>query len=114
MYTIALTRGRSFSRKIRITKGGVPYIPQAGEVIRFGVKERFAQKDYLIRKEFIAADVKNGVIELVLTPRDTAGLALQTYQYDIGIQRGMEYFDIITASDFVLRGNVTGWEAGNG
>lgn len=107
---ISLVRGATLKKNIRITRNGGAYTLAEGEVLRFGVKRGPYSGEYLIRKEWTAAEEQNGVYPLELTPQDTLALELGKYQYDVGLQREGEYIPVIGCSEFLLTENVTKWE----
>lgn len=110
MNQIKIYRGTSLEQKIKILKNGVPYIPEENDIFRFGVKESENSTRYLIKKEWGAAEVENGVVVIKLLPEDTSKLPVKTYKYDIGLQNEGKYQIIIPYSDFIVRPNITQWE----
>ena len=108
---IKMIRGTTFQQAIHITFEGENYILREDETLRFGVKDSGLQKKYLIEKEWVAQDVVDGTFILKIEPKDTLSLAFKKYKYDLGLQRGEDYFMIIPESDFVLCENITQWEA---
>ena len=107
---IKMIRGTTFEQDIHITYEDKDYNLQSGEVLRFGVKENGQQRRYLIIKEWKAQDVRNGLFVLKIEPSDTLKLPYKKYKYDLGIQRGEDYFMLIPESDFLLCENITQWE----
>lgn len=83
------------------------YFLAAGEVLRFGVKLRPEDRSCLIEKELTAADLKNGVYPVKLTPEDTASLGCYTYYYDAGVQSGEDYW-IVLDGYLEITKNITG------
>lgn len=110
MNKIKMYRGTSLVRGIKILKDGVPYIPNEGEIFRFGVKEAETSTRYIIKKEWHADEMKDGIIVLKITPKETIGLPVKTYKYDIGLQSDSGYQIIVPYSDFVIAPNITQWE----
>lgn len=51
--------------------------------------------------------VNNGLYSVELVPSDTQSMSVGTYYYDVGLQRGVEYYSIINTSKFELVWNVT-------
>lgn len=106
---ISFTRGTSYPFCISLAyDDGMPYILAEGEVLRFGVKQRYFDKEYLIERTLTAADEKNGVYIVDLTPEETEKLACGVpYRYDVGLQSGEKYLPVIMNSTFVLYENIT-------
>ena len=107
---IKMIRGTSFQQAIHLTKEGKDYVLQPNEILRFGVKEDGVHSKYLIKKEWTTKEVVNGVFVLKLAPQDTINLPFKNLKYDIGLQRGDEYYIIIPESDFLICKNITKWE----
>ena len=110
MKVLEMIRGTSHKQSIKILKDGVPYIPNAGEVFRFGVKESCNSSRYLIKKEIKAEDMNDGQLTIEIMPEETARLPIKTYKWDLGLQNGRDYQNIIPYSDLILQPNVTTWE----
>lgn len=105
-HTLEVIRGTTKSFSVNITDAnGEPYSMEDGDVVRFGVKRESGDEAYLIKKE--VTEGENGVFTFTLDPEDTIGLALGWYKYDIGLQTGDDYFNVIPYSRFVLAPNVT-------
>lgn len=107
---IKMIRGTTFLQEIHLAHEGKDYKLQSNEILRFGVKESGFQKKYLIIKEWRPEEVNNGVFLLDIEPKDTLHLPFKKYKYDLGLQRGEDYFMLIPESDFILCENITNWE----
>lgn len=109
--TIKIVRGttNSFSVVITDEATGDPYTLEAGETLRFGVKSMPTDSAYLITKEFDTAD-DNGNYGFVLDPDDTINMSFGSYYYDVGMQSGDDYYNVIVASPFEVCYNITEWE----
>lgn len=107
---IKMIRGTTFEQDIHITYEDVDYNLQSNEILRFGVKESGQQRRYLIIKEWEQQDVKKGIFTLRIDPSDTLKLPYKKYKYDLGIQRGNDYYMLIPESEFILCENITQWE----
>ena len=84
-----------------------------GDILRFGVKKTAQDKAYQIRKDLTASDQNaEGLCVMKLKPTDTVGMFLGCYRYDVGLQTGDDYINVIEEADFVLRSNVTTYEGG--
>lgn len=106
---------RGSTRKFNIflnDSAGEPYELQTDEVIRFGIKIKSSDTDYIIKKELTADDLntENGAYTLGFTPDDTLHLNFGEYFYDVGVQRGTDYYTIIPYSSFVIAQNITSVE----
>ena len=79
--TITLTKGDSFYTVLSLKNNdGETYVPQEGDVIKFGMKERATDEDVLIEKT-----IPNDTLLLHLSPHDTEDLKTRNYVYDIDI-----------------------------
>ncbi len=84
---------------------GNPYEMPSGAVVRFGVKQSKTSDEYLLIKECTSA--KDGVCEFAFSPGDTINIDLGRYLYDVGLEVGGDYFNIIEASSFLIKANIT-------
>ena len=107
---IKMIRGTSFQQPIHLTYDGKDYKLQPNEILRFGVKENVIHNKYLIRKEWTADEMSEGIFVLKIMPEDTINLPIKKYKYDIGLQRDDDYYKIIPESDFLICENITKWE----
>lgn len=87
---------------------GQKYLPQDGDVVRFGVKATPEQPRYLIQKT--TSQTSNGIVTITLEPEDTIHLPYGEFKYDVGLESDGMYFNIIPCSDFILCPNITGKE----
>lgn len=108
--TIKIVRGTTTSFTVTITDvaTGNPYVIEPGEAIRFGVKATPVDNAYILTKEITVGD---GDYDFTIEQDDTISLAFGSYWYDIGLQSGTDYYNIIPASPFEITYNVTKWEA---
>ena len=105
---ISIIRGTNQTINIRLQSAyGSQYILQDGQVIRFGVKKNPDSKSYLILKELSNAEFENDSYVLLLTPADTENMAFGCYHYDVGLQSGVSYFNVIECSNFEVKHNIT-------
>lgn len=105
---IEIIRGTSNTFNIAVTDAdGNPYTMADGDQIIFGVKEKPEAETLLVRK--IALECTDGVCTIELDPLDTLGLAYGRYVYDVGLETGFDYYNIIEASPFYIAPNVTRW-----
>lgn len=76
-----------------------------GEKIIFGIKRKESDKDPIFSK--VATKDIDGTFNVTITPDDTANLDYGKYFYDVSLQSGENFFNIIEASPFIIRINVT-------
>ena len=107
---IKMIRGTTLQQPIHLKYDGQDFVLQANEILRFGVKENGLQNKYLIEKEWTSEEVHDGTFVLTIMPEDTLKLPYRTYKYDLGLQRGKDYFMIIPESKFTICENITKWE----
>lgn len=106
---LSVVRGTTSTIRIDVTDAnGTPYALGTGEVLRFGVKRNAASTEYLIRKDITSG---TGSYLVTLTPEDTAGLAITQYLFDVGLQSGENYYNVIPATVFDVQANITKKEA---
>lgn len=106
--TIAMIRGTTNLFNITVTDAEERlYTLGKGEFLKFGVKQKPEDEEYLVYKEISTGE--NGVYTVELAPDDTIGLAYGRYVYDVGLQIGSNYFNIIPASAFAVLPNITKW-----
>lgn len=97
---IILTRGDSFYTEVGMKKKdtGEEYIPQEGDVIRFGLKKNAEHTDCIIKKT-----IPNDTRILHLEPNDTKNLPFGKYVYDIEITFANNDVDtFINNADFII------------
>lgn len=108
---IRIVRGTTNGFTVTVTdEDGNPYTLQTGEYFRFGVKEMPTDTQYLFTKTISEAN-EDDEYAFAIDPDDTINLPFGSYWYDIGLQSGSNYFNIIPASAFEIAYNVTKWEA---
>lgn len=107
---LAIIRGTTQVVNISVNDpGGGAYKLTAGEVLRFGVKRKPEDPDSecVIKKELTAENLDDNVYVLTLLPADTRDLPFGSYFYDVGLQSGNNYYNVIECSDFVIGYNIT-------
>lgn len=108
---LSMIRGTTQSISIAIkASDGTDYTLADGEILRFGVKKRFDNLSgaYLIEKELTAENRNDtGAYILTLIPSDTEPLDFGTYYYDVGLQSGTNYYNVIECSKFQIEYNIT-------
>ena len=108
---ISMIRGTTqpISIVVKATDGS-NYVLADGEILRFGVKKKFDNPSgaYLIEKEMTSANLsESGAYILTLVPSDTEPLDFGTYYFDIGLQSGSNYYNVIECSKFNIEYNIT-------
>lgn len=107
---ITMIRGTSAAFGVAVTdEGGNAYTLQSGETLRFGIKTTPTDANYIIVKDFSTQDSEGNYV-FSLDPADTENLSFGAYWYDIGLQSGGDYWNVIPASAFNLAYNVTSAE----
>lgn len=106
---ISMIRGTTQTISIKVNGAdGSPYTFLEGDVLRFGVKKNPKDSEYLIMKELTSANLdEDDSFILILEPSDTIGLDFGSYAYDVGLQTGQSYFNVIECSDFEVTYNIT-------
>lgn len=85
---------------------GEPYVLEEGEVLRFGVKSSLKDKTYVIIKDITVGN-EQGVYTFSLAPDETQGCDFGIHYYDVGLQSGTDYYNVIECSAFEILYNVT-------
>ena len=82
----------------------------SGEVLLFGVKAKPEDSEYVVLKPVTVG--ANGVYTVNIAPEDTINVPYNRYVYDVGVQSGNNYYNIIPTSGFAILPNVTKWGDG--
>ena len=104
---IKIVRGTTNVFNITINdETGTVYKLTGDEKIIFGVKRDPNDTDFALLKSasFVESD---GVYSITLAPEDTANLMSVNYSYDVSLQSGANFFNIIEPSPFVIIPNIT-------
>lgn len=107
---LSIIRGTTQTINIAVRdESGATYSLADGEVLRFGVKKRpeDPENQCLIKKELTIENLDGAYYVLTLLPTDTKELPFGTYHYDVGLQSGTNYYNVIECSDFNLCYNIT-------
>lgn len=104
---VTIVRGTTNVLNITVNdENGAVYTLADGEKIVFGVKCDHDEADFTLLKT--ASFVEDeGVYAVTLTPDDTAGLTCGDYVYDVALQSGANFFNVIEPSPFIIEPNVT-------
>ena len=105
---MAIVRGTTKTVTVRVTDDdGQVYTLGSNEVLRFGVKKHPGDSAYLFSKDMSSSSLVDGVYTFIINPADTENLCFGDYYYDVGLQSGSEYFNVIECSEFRVDYNVT-------
>lgn len=107
---VAIIRGTTHILNINLSASSEEsYVLSEGEILRFGVKRFPTDSTYLIEKELTGANYDDvaGVYVLIISPSETETLPFGRYYYDVGLQNGASYFNVIECSEFDIRYNIT-------
>lgn len=107
---LKMVRARTEVFNIALTdENGQPYVLTGNQKMIFGVKKDFADGNYMLKKEITSADATDNEGEYVLSiaAADTANVAWGKFFYDIGLQDGDNYYNVIEPSRFDIQPNVT-------
>lgn len=106
---LRMIRGTTQTLEVRLLKpDGSAYEPCEGDVLRFGVRYDENSSRYELKKE--TADLEGGIGWFTLMPEDTMLMECGRFQYDIGLQSGELYHNVVPCSPFYLVPNVTSKE----
>lgn len=105
---VEIVRGTSNTLSIAVTDAnGNPYTIVNGETVIFGVKKKVTDEELLIKKAAFVED--SGVYTIRLYPEDTKNMPCGAYCYDVGLQSGENFYNIIETSPFVIHHEITKW-----
>lgn len=103
---IEIVRGTTNVFQINLTDAnGAPYNLGSNEKIVFGIKKNPEAAELLLVKT--AEILYEGMYSVKLCPEDTAALHCTKYSYDVGLDTGTDFFNIIEPSPFNIVANVT-------
>lgn len=106
---ITVPRGSTYSVGLALTDAaGDPYVLAPGEFLRLGVKASpMTETDYLVEVINDGQTDARGNFVFTLPPEATAELEFKIYYYDIGLQSGEDYEEVIPTSYFIVALAVT-------
>ncbi len=105
---IEIVRGTTNTFEILVKDAlDVPYVLSTNEKLLFGVKKNPKDSEYIFVKTVTVGE--NGVYTVVVKPEDTENCDYGRYFYDVGIQSESNYFNVIEASIFHIKENITYW-----
>ena len=100
---ITLTRGDTLTLTVGLTKGGEPYVPEQGDVIRFALSKGY-ETDFGYEL-LITEVIPNDTLTFTLTPTQTA-LEYRAYNYDIQITHSDGCVDTFISAKLTITGEV--------
>lgn len=105
---ISIVRGTTnvFQIAVQDTSGS-PYLLSEGEILIFGVKTKPGEEEYTIVKMLTSDNLLNDTYLVRINPEDTENLSCGRYCYDVGLQRGNDYYMVLPCSDFTIEHNIT-------
>jgi hypothetical protein len=108
---VEIVRGTTNTFEITVTNAnGEPYILGSNEKLLFGVKKSHTDTKYIFVKTVRTGE--NGVYTVTIYPEDTEKCECCKHFYDVAVQSGDNFFNVIEASFFHVRKNVTCWGCG--
>ena len=103
---VEIIRGTTNTFDITVTNAfGELYELGASEQLLFGVKRNYDDKEYIFVKSVRIGS--NGVYSVVINPEDTEQCDCCRYYYDVSIQSGDNFFNVIETSSFHICKNIT-------
>ena len=106
---ITLTRGASNSVSVILTDTeGKPYVLEANETLRFGIKMRPESKYTQVIKVVDSSALNEDHYIFNLAPDDTADLRLGNLWYDVVLQSGDDFLPVVDISPVTVLAIVAG------
>lgn len=105
---IEIIRGTTNTFEITVTNAhGELYNLTSNEQLLFGIKKNYTDTEYIFVKAVKVGE--NGVYSVTLRPEDTKMCDCCKYFYDVAIQSGTDFYNVIEASNFTIKKNITSW-----
>lgn len=82
------------------------YTLGANEKLLFGVKRTPEDTDYIFVKS-VKVDEEKGTYTVTIHPEDTEQCSCGRYYYDVSLQSGDDFFNVIELSNFDITSNIT-------
>lgn len=109
---IEIVRGTTLPMTLEITDAnGSLYKLGTGERVLFGVKKKPTDESPIFVLT-AAAQSAAGQYSITIYPENTQDLEPGRYWYDVGLESGGDYFNIIEPSGFTILPNITSKGAG--
>lgn len=105
---VEIVRGTTNTLSITVNDAaGRLYSLVAGEKVVFGIKQREDDTDLIFAK--VAVPGTAGAYSVTINPTDTADLECGRYYYDVALQSGNAFHNIIESNHFIIKPNITSW-----
>ena len=105
---VEIVRGTTNTLAITVyDAAGRVYLAAAGEKIIFGIKRKEDDEDLIFTKVGVTGDA--GAYDVTIDPADTADLECGRYYYDVALQAGNAFYNVIEANHFIIQPNITKW-----
>lgn len=103
---IEIVRGTTNTFEINIVdSSGAPYNLGSGEKVVFGIKKKPEHTEVIFAK--VGEIVYEGKYSVVLDPADTEDLPSGDYYFDVAIESGEAFHNVIEPSPFKIVANIT-------
>lgn len=103
---VKVVRGTTNTFRITVTDAaGKLYDLQSGEKLLFGVKRHHEDTEYIFVKSITSGE--NGVYTVTIDPSDTEQCDCCNYFYDVSVQSGNNFYNVIPTSAFCVCKNIT-------
>lgn len=103
---IEIVRGTTNPFQISVTDAaGNSYVPESGEKLVFGVKRKPTDTVLVFAK--VGEVIGEGLFSVKLKPEDTAEIECGKYYFDVGMDNGTDFFNIIKSSPLEIIPNIT-------
>lgn len=103
---IEIVRGTTNTFHINIVDAnGAPYNLGSGEKVVFGIKRKPEHEEVIFAK--VGEILYEGLYKVVINPEDTENLPSGNYYYDVAIESGEAFFNVIEPSPFNIVANIT-------
>lgn len=108
---IEVVRGTTNTFEITITdSSGELYNLGTNEKLLFGVKKNHTDSTYIFVKTVKIGE--NGIYTVIIHPEDTNKCECCKHYFDVAVQSGDNFFNVIEASVFFVKKNITCWGCG--
>lgn len=103
---IEIVRGTSNTFQVFVTDPtGLPYNLGSGEKLVFGIKKE--KEDETPIFQITAEIIGEGMFNVVLAPEHTENLDGGKYWYDVAVDDGTKFYNVIKANEFKIIPNIT-------
>lgn len=106
---IEVVRGTTNEFEISIVdSSGGAYDLGSNEKIMFGIKKKPEDKETIF--QITAEIIGSGLFSVKISPSHTENLSFGRYWYDVGLQNGEDFYNVIEANPFEVVPNITSRE----